>query len=260
MADINPITNEKYDSSWIAYCLIDSEKYEVMTGGGVKSIYTLSVSKKYHSWKMSLMDFIEFQTSLNKNIVLSVSDKDMEEAKSFYNDHHFNDPFLRDYESKVMVHSTTTNCWESIKKDNCLKSWNLLRKEGQQLNKEPIGRQLGDPEDFSDYIMFSNGGISSEIVVLSKQNGKILTDANNFYEPGVRLYFNMKKVAEDGFLIRDGCHLKVKESLPLHPYLIWVADWKNVGLSSKCSTPIEFTNQANRCFNEKYGEKVFEIV
>lgn len=256
MFDINPITNEKYDSSWIAYRLTNSDKYKVMTGGGLESVFSLTVSKKYPHWKMSLMDFIEFQTNLNKNIILSVLDKDMEEAKSFYSNHHFNDPFLRDYESKVMVHSTTSRCWESIKNDNCLKSWNKLKEEKQSLEKFPIGKQLGDPIDFSDYVMFSNGGISSEIVVLSKQNGRILTDANNFYEPGVRLYFDMKKVAEDGFLIRDGCHLKVKESLPLHPYLIWVADWKSVGLSSERSTPEEFTIKSNKRFNDIYGLRV----
>lgn len=76
--------------------------------------------------------------------------------------------------------------------------------------------------------------------------------------PGVRLYFDMRKVAEDGLLIRDGCHLKVKDTLPLSPYLIWAADWKSVGLSSRHSTPSEFTCKANSCFNKIYGKMIFE--
>lgn len=153
------------------------------------------------------------------------------------NHHNFNEVKLRGYEPEIMVHSTTTVSWQSIQKDNLLKSWNILRKEKKDWENEPIGKCLGDPEDFSDYIMFSNGGISSEIVVLSKQKGQIIMNQDHIYETGVRLYFDMKKIAEDGLLIRDGCHLKVKDYLKLYPYLIWVADWKSVGFSSKYSTP-----------------------
>lgn len=255
--EINPITNKKYDSSWIAYCLTNSDEYEIMTGGGVKSVYTLFVSKQYPNWKMSLMDFIEFQEKQNKNIILSASDSDIEEAKLDYHNHHFNDGFLRDYEPKVMVHSTTINCWESIKNDNCLKSWNKLKEDKPCWEQVPVGKQLGDPEDFSDYIMFSSGTVSSEIVVLSKQVGKLTMDENQSYMPGVRLYFDMERVAKDGLLIRDGCHLKVKDALPLNPYIIWVADWKSVGLENEYSTPDEFTKLANRRFNEIYGENIF---
>ena len=250
-SSINPITNEAYDSNWIAYCLTDSKEYHITTGGGVNSVYTLRASKEYLHWKMSLMDFIEFYTEENKNIILSVSDNDLEEAKLFYNHHHYNDEFLRYYEPKVMVHSTATNSWESIKSDKCLKSWNKLKEYKVSWEQSPIGKQLGDPEDFSDYIMFSNGTISSEIVVLSKQNGKITMDEDARYKPGVRLYFDMEKVAEDGLLIRDGCHLKIKDSLPLDSYLIWAADWKSAGLTSEWSTPLEFTNKSNECFNER---------
>lgn len=255
--DINPITNEKYNSSWIAYCLTYSENYELMNGGGVGSVYTVLVSKNYENWEMSLMDFIEFQEKHNKNIILSASDDDIEKAKLFYNNHHFDDPFLRDYEPKVMVHSTTRSCWQSIKSDNALKSWNKLKKEKLNWEQVPIGKQLGDPEDFSDYIMFSSGTISSEIVVLSKQVGKVNMNENECYMPGVRLYFDMEGVAKDGLLVRDGCHLKVKDRLPLNPYLIWIADWESVGLPSEYSTPVEFTNLANNRFNEIYGEKIF---
>lgn len=255
--EINPITNEEYNNSWICYCLTSSKDYQMMNGGGLKSIYTLSVSKRYPNWKMSLMDFIEFQTRHNKNIILSVSDDDFAEAKLFYGNHHFNDAFLRDYEPKVMVHSTMLNCWQSIKIDNCLKSWNKLKKENPEWEQVPIGKMLGDPEDFSDYIMFSDGSISSEVVVLSKQVGRIIMNEDMCYMPGVRLYFNMERVAKDGLLVRDGCHLKVKDELPLDPYLIWVADWKSVGLSSEYSTPADFTNLANKRFNEIYGEDIF---
>ncbi len=99
--------------------------------------------------------------------------------------------------------------------------------ENAELHCDPIGQVLGDPTDFRDYIMFTNGSVSNEIVVLSKQQGKIIMDEDMKYNTGARLYFDMKKIAENGLLIHDGIHMKVKNTLPLEPYLIWYATWDN---------------------------------
>ena len=40
------------------------------------------------------------------------------------------------------------------------------------------------------------------------------------YNTGARLYFDNKKIAADGLLIRDGIHLQVMDRLPLEPYLL----------------------------------------
>ena len=41
------------------------------------------------------------------------------------------------------------------------------------------------------------------------------------YTPGVRLYFDVKKIIEDKIATRDGLHLlKVRGRLPLKPYLL----------------------------------------
>jgi len=254
--DINPITNKPYDNSWIVYCLTSSDEYHMMNGGGIKTVYTLKVSKNYPDWKMSIIDFIEFQEDNGKSIILSASNNDLELAKEFYLGHHYNEKSLRQNEPGVLIHSTTTENWESIKLDGCLKSWSVLKAERKDWEETPIGNELGDPLDFSDYIMFSNGAVSSEMVILSKQTGKINMNQNIKYKPGARLYFDMEKIAEDGLLLRDGCHLKVKGRLPLSPYLIWTADWKSVGLESEFSTPAEFTVRANNKFNELYGNTV----
>jgi hypothetical protein len=202
------------------------------------------------------MDFIGFQEDQGKYIILSAYDDDLASAKDFYAGHHYNEKRLRECEPGVLIHSTTAENWESIQLDGSLKSWNVLKAEKEHWEETPIGHDLGDPLDFSDYIMFSNGAISSEIVVLSKQNGKITMDQDSQYKPGARLYFDMKKIAEDGLLLRDGCHLKVKGILPLNPYLIWVADWKSVGLDHEFSTPAEFTAGANNKFKELFGKTV----
>lgn len=115
--------------------------------------------------------------------------------------------------------------------------------------EHPIGAQLGDPADFRDYIMFG-GGVTGEIVVNSKQQGKILMDTNAEYLTGARLYFDAKRMAQDGLLVRDGCHLKVKDTLPLTPYLIYVATWDVVGLESQVSTPRFFAEKADMQFEK----------
>lgn len=71
-------------------------------------------------------------------------------------------------------------------------------------------------------------------------------DINAEYKTGARLYFDAKKIAEDGLLIRDGCHMKLKDALPLTPYLIWAATWDKIGLSSPISTPKIFSEAADK--------------
>lgn len=254
--NINPFTNMPYDSSWIIYQLTDSIDYQMINGGRDNGVYTLKVSKQYPHWKMSVFDFIQFQEACNRNIILSISDEDFNAAKFYYGNHDYNDAFLRNYESDVLVHSTTLENWKKIENDGCLRSWNVLKKDNAAFEIQPIGKLLGDPDDFCDYIMFSNGGISGEIVVLSKQMGKIMMDQDLEYQPGARLYFDMQKIAKDGLLVRDGCHLKVKDILPLSPYLIWVATWESVGLKSSLSTPKEFTELSNSTFNKLFGKNV----
>ena len=138
-------------------------------------------------------------------------------------------------------------------KDGCLKSWNILKSEKTISEEKPIGSALGDPEDFSDYIMFGKN-IAGELVVNSKQQGKIIMDGSAEYLTGARLYLDMKKIVEDGFGVRDGAHLKVKDKLPLEPYLIWTATWENVGLDSRISTPKIFTEKANMEFKKRYPQ------
>lgn len=45
-------------------------------------------------------------------------------------------------------------------------------------------------------------------------------DIDTEYLTGARLYFHAKRMAQDGLLIRDGCHLKVKGRFHLSNNLI----------------------------------------
>lgn len=255
-SEINRLTGRVYDDSWILYCLTDSDDYQMIVGKDTSGIYTVKVSKNYNGWEMSVCDFLQFQELRHKNILLSICQEDLETARKLYKEHKYNDPFLRENEPDILIHSTTYENWKSIEKDRCLKSWNILNHEKLIWEDKPIGQELGDPLDFRNFIMFSSGSISGEIVVLSKQNNKIIMNQDMTYKTGARLYFDCKKIASDGLLIRDGIHLKVMDKLPLEPYLLWCATWNKVGLNSNISTPKEFTEKSNTMFNKLFKNSV----
>lgn len=195
-------------------------------------------------------DFVSFHTAMNKNMLLVMTEREQAEMERSYIGHVYNEP-LRDYEPKVLVHSTTRENWQQIRCDGMLKSWNRLKKEKILREEQPIGSCLGDPIDFSDYIMFG-GGVHCEIVVLSRQKGKITMNPQEEYEPGARLYFDFERIAADGLLVRDGAHMKVREVLPLEPYLLWAATMETMGMPGKKSTPEQFSKVADAMFEEKF--------
>lgn len=246
--NVNPITGHTYDNSWIILMLTDSFDYQQMCGSSNGCAYTIKTSRNQHKdWKMAVGDFIGFCEADGKNAILVMSEADLKAVKKEYEGHSYHEPLLRENEPPVLVHSTAMNNWKQIERDGMLKSWNILKSEKVIAEDQPIGIQLGDPMDFSDYIMFG-GGVTGEIVVNSKQQGKIVMDVNAEYLTGARLYFDAKRMAQDGLLVRDGCHLKVKGRLPLAPYLIWTATWETIGFASQVSTPKIFAEQADKHF------------
>ncbi|MDE7325698.1 MAG: hypothetical protein K2N63_05405 [Lachnospiraceae bacterium] len=246
--NINPVTSRKYDSSWLILALTDSKDYQQMCGSHNGCAYTIKISRpNKDNWEMAVCDFIGFCGANNKNAILVMSETDLEIARKHYGSHQYNEAFLRENEPPVLVHSTSLDSFRQIGRDGMLKSWNILKKEKNITENQPIGKLLGDPADFSDYIMFGSG-ITGEIIVNSKQQGKIIMDENAEYLTGARLYFDAKKMAGDGLLIRDGCHIKVKDTLPLNPYLIWAATWDTLGLAGRISTPRIFATEAEKQF------------
>ena len=128
-----------------------------------------------------------------------------------------------------------------------------MKGQGALGEQEPIGAGLGDPEDFQRYIMFGSG-MTGEIIVSSKQKGRICMDPCAEYRTGARLYFDGKQMARDRVLLRDGCHIKVRDCLPLEPYLLWAATWDQVGLDGPLSTPKEFAERADRLFAAQFAK------
>ena len=246
--NINPITNSEYDESWLVLTLSKDIPEPMIVGSNNGSAYTIKISKQIHpNWKMAVGDFIDYCNDNNLNGIVAITENDYQEAQNYYIGHSFDETVLRDYETSVLVHSTSIENWKKIQKDGMLKSWNKLNSEKSVIENEPIGKQLGDPLHFSNYIMFG-GGVSGEIVVNSKQSGKIVMDIDSEYKTGARLYFDAERIAKDGLLVRDGAHIKVKDCLPLEPYLIWVSTWDKIGLENQISTPKIFAELSDKTF------------
>ena len=244
--NINPITKSKYNSLWLVLILSSDINIPMMVGSNNGCAYTIKINKQLHdNWKMAIGDFIEYCNANKLNGIISITENEYNEVQNYYIGHSYNETSLRDYETPILIHSTSIENWIQIQKDGMLKSWNKLN----IFEKEPIGKQLGDPKHFSDYIMFG-GSVTGEIVVNSKQSGKIIMDIDAEYKTGARLYFDAKKIAKDGLLVRDGAHIKVKDYLPLEPYLIWVATWNNIGLENPISTPKIFAELSDKKFEE----------
>ena len=119
-SETNPVTGRVYDDSWIVYCLTDSSDYQMMVGNRHACVYTVKVSRHYN-----------------------IRQEDLEKAQQAYRGHTYNEPFLRENEPDVLIHSTTYENWESIQKDGCLKSGNALHQEKGTWEDKPIGQELG---------------------------------------------------------------------------------------------------------------------
>lgn len=242
------------DSNWIYFKLTSDTDCELFCGKNEENIYQFIVSKKYKNWVYRVMDFVSYIKSSKINGIITIEKDEMKYAEKCYMGHHYRDNQLREYECKVLIHSAPLNAWKSIQKDNCLKSWHVLFQEGYIVNKNPIGELLGDPNEFSDYVMLGSG-TTSEIVVSSSDKKEINCDINVSYEPGARLYLDANKLAQDGKLIRDGGHIKVKDRLELEKYLLFIATSETVDKKEKHWTPKKFTDKADRVFTKKHGFK-----
>lgn len=230
--------------------LTDSKAYNLFMRSE-EGVYTVKLSKNFRYWYYALCDMIGFYQNTDINLVIDADSKDVEKAKKLYGNHRYNDRFLRTYENKVICHSATKENLKNILKDGKLKSWNILNRENIHWEKKPIGSLLGDIKDFSDYIMFSFYSQNNEIITASKQKNEIDIDENQVYTAGGRLYFDAEKIAEDGLLLRDGEHIKVKDTLSLDKYMIWYATPERIGIN-EITTPKEFFECSNKKFMELF--------
>lgn len=248
----NAFDNRKfYNDKWVSISLINDSDNKVISGKNDYNIFNVQLSKKFKGWELKLMDFIHYEKSYNRNIICKVKKENFMHAKDKYNGHHINDSFLRDYEPKVFVHSTLLENWEEIYKCGYIKSWELAKKDNQLNEDIPIGDKLGDPKEYSNYVMLGSLGVNNEIIVASKQKNELTYDVNQEYKPGVRIYLDAKKLAKSGKLVRDGLHIKVKDKISLDKYMIFYVSGDEIQKNKKW-TPIKFSNYADSIYRDKF--------
>lgn len=225
--------------------LVLNDNDNKVTVGLQNGIYNVIISKRFKEWAIRVGDLFSYAKFNNIDVIHSLSKSEIEEIANAYQNHNFMDDHSRDYEPLYLVHSTDYDSWIDIKNSGYIKSWNTLKREGHYIkNAEPFGKMLGDLDSFSDYVMLSDCGISGEIVVASKQHNKMV-DERTVYKVGARLYLDAFMLANDGLLIRDGIHLKVKDRIDIDKYVLFTITRDDLIITDKYSTPKDFTKMAN---------------
>lgn len=238
----------------IVCSLSDSDQYKILNFAE-KGNYVIEFSRLSDTWYYNLCDLMGFFMNGNTKVCLNINDNELRFAKSKYGKHRFDEAMRRNYEPKVLVHSTSKENMKYIFLDGELKSWNILKSEKVEWEKKPIGNMLGDLEDFSNYIMFSNIDFNNEIIVASKQEQKVDIYSEQLYKPGVRFYFDCEKMARDGLILRDGIHIKVENRLKLDKYLIWYSTAEKIDID-EYTTPHHFWKKSNDKFMELFPQYI----
>ena len=162
---------------------------------------------------------------------------------------------VRSEDPEWVVHSTTINAWGSIQADGCVRSLAALQRQGKRISGLGLD-ELGEPPGYADYVVLGRvDEVNAEHVVSSRQKGRIVTDADLPYQPGVRLYFDNHMIIGAGLAVRDGLHLtKVYHELPLSPYM--AASVSVTELPDQTWTPRTFWKAANDLFLRKNGAEL----
>jgi hypothetical protein len=76
---LNPFDGDKpYDTSWILFNLIEkADDFQYLTTGGNNQIFRCIMTKEQKDWKYRLNDFLQYETTYEKNIILAVDDTDI---------------------------------------------------------------------------------------------------------------------------------------------------------------------------------------
>ncbi|MEK4064661.1 MULTISPECIES: hypothetical protein [unclassified Paenibacillus] len=246
----NPYSEDGlYDESWVELSIDECAEYEMFTGK--TEIFGFKLSKHCNGWQFRAMDYIAYHHLYRRKVIITALPKDYEEAKAVYTGHSPFDRFLRPYEPKVLVHSTTPGAYPAICREGVLKSWQKVQAANGVRETAPIGLTLGDPSDFQEFVMLGSG-VAPEIVVSSRQKGFVCMDSLCEYTPGGRFYFDVEQLAADGLLVRDGCHYKVKDELPIS-HALFCGTLQNVEMRGQAITPDSFAQAADQVFKRHMG-------
>lgn len=246
---LSDIPNIQHIKDPVVLYIVNNQAFRTFSGKDGYDNYHIKINiDKLDHWQYAVCDFILYNEALKKVPIIIATVEALNQALVKKDECQATGTEIRQYEPQVLIHSTTSVSWESIRNDGYLYSWAFLKQSGKISEEHPIGQLLGDPLEYSNYIMLGSGqSLSGEYVVMSKQVGQIKCKDHDEYQPGVRLYFDANKLAEHGKLIRDGIHLKVKENIKLTDYLIEAVDVSKIE-KLETYTPSSFSIESNRYF------------
>ena len=82
--NINPITNNEYDESWLVLTLSKDIPEPMLVGSNNGSAYTIKISKQIHpNWKMAVGDFIDYCNDNNLNGIVAITENEYQEICRF---------------------------------------------------------------------------------------------------------------------------------------------------------------------------------
>ncbi|MDR2686348.1 MAG: hypothetical protein LBB75_01225 [Oscillospiraceae bacterium] len=223
-------------------------------GKGPRGCFAITLNPNAEDFAYCVADFIRYEQAHGRTVRFKPRSFDPSDALNSVPE---SGSVLRPYDPQFVTHSTTLEAYEKITRDGQLKSTSQLREEGSA--QRAIGfLPLGEPQDYLDYVMFGKvgGGPGGEVVVNSHLRGKPCFDPNTPYEPQARMYFDAKKVIEDGLAVRDGTHIfKVYGALPLEGYLLRTVRAGDVELppGKVHWTPALFAEAADALFYREMG-------
>jgi hypothetical protein len=211
----------------------------------------------YTTIETRLADFLKYETSHGRRVIVSFPpDMDADATVKHSLDITAPRSEIRPDDSRWWVHSTPLGNWEKIRESGELRSHARLRREG--LSHAGIGLFVfGEPQDYAEYVMLAWAlGVAPEHVVSSQQKGRLITEEDTPYTPGVRLYFDGHRIIRDGLAVSDGLHLlKVHDHLPLEPYLVAAISARDVDPNGEVQTwtPWTFLKAANQDFISRFA-------
>lgn len=245
-----------YGKDYSGFYLSSAKDDHVIIGTSETGLFHVSVHKEVSNIHERLIDFIRYENTFNRIPIIG-SDY-IFELDELINSIDIDTYAVRDTDPTVLVHSTSLEAWDSIQKDYYLKS-------SLQLEKEKIGfisighKELKEPDEYKNFIMFGGFGCNTEFIVLSQQRGFILCDKNCEYIPGVRIYLDCHKMIRDKIIFRDGLHtLKVKQKLDLKEYMIDCISTGKIDAENnlKTWTPEIFSEKCDEYFHNNFFEGV----
>lgn len=212
----NPFTRDgAYDRTWTIFIADPGVRGMLFQRKSSHGCYVVAATPEYEHFDDLMSDFLHYETGQGRKVIF-VTDGHSHEKLAVLAPIPRN--LFRPYDPRFLVHSTPLDAYAKILRDGMLKSPARLAREGASV--EPIGlAPLGEPEDYLDYVMFAPGGVTPELVVNSRLCKNINCDPNAAYQPQARMYFDARRLIEDGRIVRD-VGMKVYDGVQLAEYLV----------------------------------------